>query len=169
MQRQQLHDSIILTEQMRDKDVLSIINDFISPEMEKCKDSCYNLRRKLHNDPDRTARMLSYAFEAGIYDDTSEDWNSFKSTTDYMEYADFVRMARFFNLVSRNIFSENTAYAVHYYYIWWRPFIKEVTDIYNHAWENSIPTRRIVPFKVDWVDAPYRLDSILTYYNLRLE
>lgn len=169
LQRQQLHDSILLTEQMRDKDILKIIDDFLSPEMTKYKKLCEQLKTKLHTNPERTTHMLSYAFEGGIYDNTSEDWEVFKKSTDYAEYAAFVRVARFFNLVSRNICSENTAQAIHYYYIWWRPLIKEVTDIYNHTWENSIPTRRTVSFKVDWIEAPHRLDSILTHYHLRLE
>lgn len=171
LQRQQLHDSNRLTEQMRDKEVLQMIDVFLSPEMLKHKELCSELKDQFHLNPQAVTNMLSYAFERGIYDDCHLDplWAGFKASKGYAEYAAFIRLARFFNLISRAPLSETTARSVHYYYVWWRKFMIDITDIYNNTWDRTIPSRRLVPFKASWIEACDRLDNIMKQYNLPVD
>lgn len=171
LQRKQLRDSNDLMEQMRDKEILKIIDTFLSPEMLVHKELCTRLKEKLHTEPQAVKEMLRYAFERGIYDDCHLDplWKKFKASEGYAEYAAFIRVARFFDLISQSPHSITTARSVHYYYTWWRRFLLDVTAIYDYAWDHTIPSRRLVSFKANWTGACRRLDEIMKRYDLPVE
>lgn len=171
LQRQQLQDSNRLTEQMRDKEILQLIDTFLSPEMTAYKEKCTALKEKLHLHRTHTTDMLLYAFERSICDDCHADpyWSGFRASTGYAEYTAFIRLARFFNLISQAPLSKTTAHAVHYYYIWWRPFLLQVGTIYQQAWARTEPSRRYISVQAGWIEACDRLDKIMKRYNWPVE
>lgn len=171
LQRQQLRDSNRLTEQMRDKEILQLIDTFLSPEMTAHKEKCTALKEKLHLYRASTTNMLLYAFERSILDDCHTDpyWPGFRASTSYEEYAAFIRLARFFNLISHAPLSETTARSVHYYYVWWRRFIFQVGEIYQQAWDRTPPSQRLISIPAGWISACSRLDDIMKQYNLPIE
>ena len=115
--------------------------------------------------------MLDYAFKRGIRNDAHLDpeWNSFEISSDYTQYAAFVRMVRFFHLISQTALSENTLKHLHYYYVWWRPLLKTGTDIYNPAWDQTEPKGRCISCKADWVETCRTLDSLMKLHNLQIK
>ena len=172
LQRRQLDESLALTKQMRDNEVLKHINEFVSPSMGELKEHCSQLKYRLmrKDEHDLAKKHLQYAIERSIYDDCAVDsnWDAFRESEEYKQYASAIVMIRFFNSISHEALSENTAHAVHFYYTAWRNFIYEITKIYNETWEKTDSTRRMLPFKADYAGACERLDSVMEKYNLPL-
>ncbi len=171
LQRKQLNESNSLTRQIRDNDVLKIINEFLSPEIQIYRDRSSSLRDKLRFDKEATIAGLKFAFERQIRDDyyNNEEWRKFKSTTLYEEYAAFTRLMRFFDMISHAPLSETTAQSIHFYYVWWSSFLIEVTQIFNEVWEDIPPKKRHLSFKPNWVTTTDRLNRKLTMFNLPLQ
>jgi len=171
LQRRQLNESNSLTRQMRDNDVLKIINEFLSPEMQIYRDRSSSLRDKLRFNKNSTIAGLKFAFERQIRDDyyNNKKWRMFKNTPLYQEYAAFTRLMRFFDMISHAPLSETTARSIHFYYVWWSSFITEVTQIFNEVWEDVPPSKRHLSFKPNWVATAERLECKLTSFGLPLQ
>ena len=171
LQKKQLKDSNDIAARTYDAEVMRIIDEFFSPELADCRNTCGTLREKLIYDKETTVKNLKFAFERQILDDYNacQEWRDFKKTVAYKEYAAFTRLIRYFDLISFYHLSERTSQAVHFYYVWWRSFFYEVKEIFISV-NNSIPAnKRQLSFLPNWVFALERLDNELRKYNLPLK
>ncbi|MDE6446400.1 MAG: hypothetical protein K2L06_06015 [Alistipes sp.] len=171
LQRKQLSESNSLTRQMRDNEVLKIIDEFLSPEIQIYRNRSSSLRDKLRFDKEATIAGLKFAFERQIRDDyyNSKEWKKFKKTPLYEEYAAFTRLMRFFDMISHAPLSETTAQSIHFYYVWWSSFLIEVTQIFNDVWEDVPSSKRYPSFKPNWVATTERLNAKLASFGLPLQ
>lgn len=159
-QKQQLEHSNVIASCMYDAEVLKLINEFLSKDMAVC-DLCNNLRDKMVYDKDKTIKDLQFAFLRQIKDDynSNAEWRKFKDTEAYKEYAAFTRLARYFDMISHYKLSENTAQALHFYYIWWRSFIIDVRNVFIETYDNTKKEDRQLSFMPNWIHMTNSLDA----------
>ena len=179
LQRKQLKDSNELTIQMRDNQVLEIINEFLSPELKDVRNKASELRDSLRTSVNPTIvnvtkNDLKYIFERQIKDDecnlaADPKWISIQAKPIFAQYIAFMRLMRFFDMISLYPLSETTANAIHFYYVWWRRFLIEMTDIYEDTWTKINNNDRYLSFAPNWVQTTERLDEKLKSFKLPLE
>ncbi len=179
LQRKQLKDSNELTIQMRDNQVLEIINEFLSPELTNVRNKSSKLRDSLITSVNPTVVNLTkddlkYIFERQIKDDecnlaADPKWISIQAKPIFAQYIAFMRLMRFFDMISLYPLSETTANAIHFYYVWWRSFLIEMTNIYKETWNKITVNDRHLSFAPNWVNTTERLDEKLKSFKLPLE
>ena len=179
LQRKQLKDSNELTIQMRDNQVLEIINEFLSPELKDVRNKASELRDSLRTSVNPTVVNvtkddLKYIFERQIKDDecnlaADPKWISIQAKPIFAQYIASMRLIRFFDMISLYPLSKTTANAIHFYYVWWRSFLIEMTNIYNETLKSTNFKDRHLSFAPNWVHTTERLDEKLKSFELPLE
>ena len=72
-------------------------------------------------------------------------------------------------MISLYPLSKTTANAIHFYYVWWRSFLIEMTNIYNETLKSTNFKDRHLSFAPNWVHTTERLDEKLKSFELPLE
>lgn len=140
--------------------------------MQVHRDKCSELWDNLKGGRPETVEGLRFAFERQIRDDAceaGEEWARFKSGEIYGQYASFIRLSRYFDMISFYTLDGQTSEALHFYYVWWRGFLIQVRDIFTGVWESVPPQERRLSFVPGWVGMPERLDRQFKTCGLPLE
>lgn len=171
-QRKQLEDGKQLGIWTYNAQVLRLIDEFLSAQMQMHRDKCSELWDNLKGGRSETVEGLRFAFERQIRDDAceaGEEWARFKSGEIYGQYASFIRLSRYFDMISFYTLDSQTSEALHFYYVWWRGFLIQVRDIFTGVWESVPPQERRLSFVPGWVGMPERLDRQFKTCGLPLE
>lgn len=151
--------------------VLRLIEKFLSPEMGTCRQRCWLLRQELLQAREKTIEKMSMLFNMQITDQwgTREEYENLQKTNEFKDYAEFTKLIRFFDMMSHYRISKDTAYAVHFYYSWWRSFMVEMISCFTHTYY-SIPKKdRQLSFMPGWNKMIERMDAHMSKYQLPIE
>ncbi len=151
-----------------DAHVLKLIEYFLSPEMGCCRQRCWLLRQEAMKEGSRVYAEMSSIFKMQITDDwgSRDEYARLQQTELFKDYAEFTKLIRFFDMMSRYNISEQSAIAIHFYYAWWRSFFKSMTDCFKKTFQNIDSNERHLSFMPDWHDVVERMDLVMHKYNL---
>lgn len=129
LQGMQLKSNQEIQQQTYDYQILELIDQF-SPEV---KAQCTELKEILQNRTsplyDRTVYDIKYAFERQLRDDYYSDiqYQYFREyNKNYQYYVAFTKFIRHFEKFSLYELNDKTGKALHFYYVWWKPFLTEM-------------------------------------------
>ena len=169
LQKCSLEDNYKISEDNYNAYVLQLIEKFLGPEMSECRQTCWLLRQQIKSDPKALDKMQSL-FSMQIRDDcgTREEYEKLQKTQSFCDYSRFTKLIRFFDMLSHYNITKETAYAIHFYYVWWRSFFIEMINCYKTA-ESSIPIEKInLSVSPSWCDLIERMDSQMLKHGLSL-
>ena len=171
-QQEQIVKNFDFAQQNYDSQVLDKIHYFMSDNMSKCRSSCWILWAQLRKSKGTNIRVeLLSLFKQSIVNDYGDEikaQNTFNSTIFY-NYSYFIKMARYLDVISNYRFTELTAKALHYYYIFYRPLFIEMSRLYNEAYNATKPNKRITQVKDGWVNLVPKLDAVMAANKLPIE
>lgn len=171
-QQEQIAKNFDFAQQNYDSQVIDKIHYFMSDNMSNCRNGCWILWAQLKKSKRTTIRTeLLSLFKQSIlndYGDETKAQHTFKSTVFY-NYSCFIKMARYFDVISNYRFTELTAKALHYYYIFYRPLFIEMSQLYNEAYNDTKPKKRTVQAKDGWVNLVSKLDAVMAANKLPIE
>lgn len=169
-QQSQITKNFDFAQQSYDSQILDKIHYFMGDTMVDCRSGCWILWAQIKNNPLIKDELLIY-FQKSITNDWGDEnvaSETFSSPL-FKNYSYFIKLARYFNLISNYNFNELTSKALHYYYIFYRPFLKEMIDLYNKAYDSIEPDKRMTSSKEGWVYLIEKFDIIMTKYKLPLK
>ena len=71
-------------------------------------------------------------------------------------------------MLSHYKISAETAYAIHFYYVWWRSFFIEMIECFKNAADEIPEQEQHLHFLPDWCYLVNRLDKQMEKYKLPL-
>lgn len=150
--------------------VLKLVETFLSTEMDTCRQVCWLLREELKHDEGKLGEIKKL-FIMQIRDDwgTREEYALLQKTDLFNDYAQFTKLIRYFDMMSHYKITKETAYAIHFYYVWWRSFFVQMIDCFMDAFDNLDPSERHMTFPPDWCSLVSRMDAQMINYDLSLE
>lgn len=169
-QQSQITKNFDFAQQNYDSQILDKIHYFMSDAMTDCRSGCWILWAQIKSDPSIKDELYNY-FQKSITNDWGNEniaIKTFKSSL-FNNYSCFIKLARYFNLISNYNFSPLTANALHYYYIFYRPFLKEMIHLYNTAYDSIKANERMTSSKEGWVYLVEKFDSIMKSHKLPLK
>ncbi len=150
--------------------VLKLVETYLGAEMAPCRQVCWLLREDLKHDKSKL-NEIQKLFIMQIKDDwgTREEYAQLQQTDLFKDYAQFTKLIRYFDMMSHYKITEETAYAIHFYYVWWRSFFIQMIDCFMTAFEKTTPSERHMTFPPDWCSLVKRMDAQMKKYDLSLE
>lgn len=170
LQKNSLEDNFRISEDSYNAYVLELIEKFLGPDMSECRQTCWLLRQQVKTNPDALKRVQKL-FVMQVRDEwgTREEYEALQKTAEFKDYAQFTKLIRFFDMLSHYNITKETAYAIHFYYVWWRSFFVKMIDCYKQA-ERSVPSEeRNLSISPSWCDIVERMDSQLSKQGLSLQ
>lgn len=149
--------------------VLKLVETFLSSDMAQCRQVCWNLREELKHNENKL-REIQKLFVLQIKDNwgTREEYAQLQKTDLFVDYAQFTKLIRYFDMMSHYKITEETAFAIHFYYVWWRSFFIQMIDCFMEAFNNIDPSQRHMTFPPDWCSLINRMDKQMKKYGLAL-
>ena len=170
LQKDSLEDNYKISEDSYNAYVLELIEKFLGPEMGECRQTCWLLRQELKNNPKAIDKIFEL-FVMQVRDEwgSRKEYEKLQKTSAFIDYARFTKLIRFFDMLSHYNITKETAYAIHFYYVWWRSFFIRMIDCYKQA-EQSVPIEeRNLTISPSWVDLIERMDNQMIKQNLSVE
>lgn len=169
-QQKQIKMNFEFAQQNYDSQILEKIHFFTSEPMHECRTGACLLWAKLESEESMKETIHNY-FVMSVTNNWGDEATARKMYKGdlYKNFGHFFKLIRYFNVLSFYSFNNLTANAIHYYYIYYRPFFVEMIDIYNAACD-SLDTKRATPItRENWVHLVDKFDKIMTENNLPLE
>ncbi|MBO4475608.1 MAG: hypothetical protein J5737_02625 [Bacteroidales bacterium] len=150
--------------------VLKLIERFLGPEMAECRQTCWLLRQQLKTDSNAT-KTIYELFVMQVRDNwgTRDEYEKLQKTNSFIDYANFTKLIRFFDVLSHYTITKETAYAVHFYYVWWRSFFVKMINCYRIAEESVPANERNLTVSPSWCGLVDRMDAQMKAHGLELE
>ena len=170
LQKDSLEENYKISEDSYNAYVLELIEKFLGPEMSECRQTCWLLRQQLKTNPEGIKKIYNL-FVMQVRDEwgTREEYEELQKTSEFIDYARFTKLIRFFDMLSHYNITKETAYAIHFYYVWWRSFFIKMIECYKEA-ELSVPEEeRNLTISPSWIDLIERMDAQMIKQNLPLE
>lgn len=151
--------------------VLQLIEKFLSPEMGNCRQRCWLLRQELLKSDGATYQKMSTIFSMQITDNwgTREEYEKLQQSHEFKDYAEFTKLIRFFDMMSHYRISKDTAYAVHFYYVWWRSFMVEMIECFTKTFYSIPAEDRQLSFMPGWNMMIERMDAQMSKFGLPIK
>lgn len=171
-------ESIKMSRDTYDSTVLNLVNILLSNDMASTRRTAETLREDLKCDQtERIRNELKQVFIKQITDNWGDqgEYELLMRTRIFLQFADFTKLSRYFDMISHYELSETTARAIHFYYVWWRSFFIEVKDIFNDAQQEVLLSsesginRSFLSFPPNWVTMIDRMDRHMNKYHLALK
>lgn len=153
-----------------DSQILEKIHFFTSESMHESRTGACLLWAKLETEESMKQTMHDY-FKMSLTNDWGDEKTA-KTIYDgdlYKYFGDFFKLIRYFNVLSFYSFNNLTANAIHYYYIYYRPFFLKMIDIYNGACDSLDEQREKPITRESWVHLIEKFDKIMIANNLSIE
>lgn len=169
LQKISLEDNYKISEDTYNAYILKLVEKFLGPEMSECRKTCWLLRSDIKVSKTKLEKMKKL-FIMQIKDNwgTRAEYQKLQSTVAFGEYAMFTKLIRFFDMLSHYRITKETAYAIHFYYVWWRGFFIEMIDCYNQA-KASISSQEIyMTVDPSWIDLVERMDMQMIKQGLAI-
>ena len=168
-QQIQIEKNFEFAQQNYDSQILDKIHFFMSENMEDCRSNCWMLWSKLKTDTS-TTNELFVLFQKSITNDWGDEETAKQTFSSelWSNFSGFYKLARYFDVLSNYKYTELTANAIHYYYIFYRPFFENMINIYNRAYDSIAKEDMITQSKEGWVYLIEKYDSIMEEYKLSL-
>lgn len=170
-QQIQIEKNFEFAQQNYDSQILDKIHFFMSENMEDCRANCWMLWSKLKTDTEATDNELFTLFQKTI----TNDWGDKEMAKQTFEseiwkyFSGFYKLVRYFDVLSNYKYTELTANAIHYYYIFYRSFFETMIGIYNRAYDSIEKEIMITQSKEGWVYLIEKYDSIMDEHKLPLK
>ena len=169
-QQKQIKMNFDFAQHNYDSQILERINFFTSESMHESRTGACLLWARLESDKSMHKTIREY-FEMSL----TNNWGNEKAAKKiyngdlYKYFGDFFKLIRYFNILSFYSFNNLTANAIHYYYIYYRPFFIQMIDIYKEAC-NSLDLKRDKPItRENWVHLIEKFDGIMYENQLSVE
>ncbi len=122
-----------------------------------------------HND--EKLAEIKKLFVMQIKDDwgTREEYALLQKTDSFVEYAQFTKLIRFFDMMSHYKITEETSFAIHFYYVWWSSFFIKMIDCFMDAFNSIDASERQMTFPPDWCSLISRMDKQFIRYGMAIE
>lgn len=148
--------------------VLRLIEKFLSPEMGTCRQRCWLMRQEILVYGNSSLNKIENLFKMQITDQwgTREEYERLQQTNEFKDYAEFTKLIRFFDMMSHYRISKDTAYAVHFYYVWWRSFLVVMIECFKNTYYSIDEKDRQLSFIPGWNSMIERMDAHMAKFNL---
>ncbi len=169
LQKNELNKNFEITKASYDSYVLKLIDKYLGKDMGDCRQTCWLLREEMKRDPN-AIKEIQNIFKMQIKDSwgTRTDYEKLQETSRFKDYAQFTKLVRYFDMLSHYKISAETAYAIHFYYVWWRSFFIEMIECFKNAADEIPEQEQHLHFLPDWCYLVNRLDKQMEKYKLPL-
>lgn len=167
LQKKSLVDNYKISEDNYDAYVLQLIEKFLGPEIAESRKICWFLRAELKTNKSKLYD-IEKLFMMQIRDEwgTRQEYENLQQTKAFQDYAHFTKLIRFFDMLSHYNITKQTAYAIHFYYVWWRGFFVDMIECYKSA-EQTVPhNEHYMTVSPSWYDLIERMDVQMAKHNL---
>ena len=170
LQKDSLEDNYKISEDSYNAYVLNLIERFLGPEMNECRQTCWLLRQQLKTNPEDISKIYDL-FVMQVRDEwgTREEYERLQKTDAFIDYARFTKLIRFFDMLSHYNITKETAYAIHFYYVWWRSFFIKMIECFKQAESSISIEERNIKTSPSWCDLIERMDAQMKKHNLSIE
>lgn len=165
-QQKQIKKNFEFAQQNYDSQILDKIHYFTSDSMAACRAGACKLWHQLETDPSTKEKVFQYFIMT--ITNTEEDEEGVTEEEFYKNFCSFFKLIRYFNVLSFYSFNCITANAVHYYYVYYRQFFSEMTDIYNRACDSIDESKQVTTVRENWIYLVNKFDAIMEQNNLPL-
>lgn len=166
-QQEQIRKNFEFAQHNYESQILDKIHFFTSDSMSKCRGGACRLWFQIESDPSLRKKVLDYFIMT--ITNTEGDNEGIEEEQFYKDFCAFFKLIRYFNVMSFYAFNEITANAVHYYYVYYRSFFKDMIDIYNEACDSIDKKKQVTTVRENWIYLVEKMDAIMIQNNLPLE
>ena len=166
-QQEQIKKNFEFAQHNYDSQILDKIHYFTSESMAKCRGGACRLWYQIDSDPSIRNKVLNY-FIMTITNTEAEN-EGIENDEFYKDFCAFFNLIRYFNVMSFYSFNNITANAVHYYYVFYRRFFKDMISIYNKACDSIDKSEQVTIVRENWIYLVKKMDKIMIQNNLPLE
>ena len=169
-QQKQIEMNFDFAQHNYDSQILEKIHFFTSESMHESRTGACLLWAKLESEDSMRQTIHEY-FKMSL----TNDWGDEKTAKSiyegnlYKYFGDFFKLIRYFNVLSFYSFNNLTANAIHYYYIYYRPFFLKMIDIDNGACDLLDEQREKPITRENWIHLIEKFDEIMIANNLSIE
>lgn len=166
-QQEQIKKNFEFAQHNYESQILDKIHFFTSDSMSKCRGGACRLWFQIESDPTLRKKVMDYFIMT--ITNTEGDNDGIENEEFYKDFCAFFKLIRYFNVMSFYAFNEITANAVHYYYVYYRSFFKDMIDIYNEACDSIDKKKQVTTVRENWIYLVEKMDNIMIQNNLPLE
>lgn len=166
-QQEQIKKNFEFAQHNYESQILDKIHYFTSNSMSKCRSGACRLWFQIESNPSLREKVMDYFIMT--ITNTEGDNEGIEDEEFYKDFCAFFKLIRYFNVMSFYAFNEITANAVHYYYVYYRGFFKDMIDIYNKACDSIEKNKQVTTVRENWIYLVEKMDAIMIQNNLPLE
>ena len=166
-QQEQIKKNFEFAQHNYESQILDKIHFFTGDSMSKCRGGACRLWFQIESDPSLRKKVMDYFIMT--ITNTEEENEGIGNEEFYKDFCAFFKLIRYFNVMLFYTFNEITANAVHYYYIYYRSFFKDMIDIYNEACDSIDKKKQVTTVRENWIYLVEKMDAIMIQNNLPLE
>lgn len=166
-QQEQIKKNFEFAQHNYDSQILDKIHYFTGVSMSKCREGACRLWFQLEKEPSLRTKVLDYFIMT--ITNTEGEHEGVENDEFYKDFCAFFKLIRYFNVMSFYTFNDITANAVHYYYVYYRRFFKEMIDIYNEACDSIDEKKQVTTVRENWINLVEKMDAMMIQNNLPLE
>lgn len=167
LQQEQIKKNFEFAQHNYESQILDKIHFFTSDSMSKCRSGACRLWFQVEAEPLLRNKVKDYFIMT--ITNTEGDNEGIEEEDFYKDFCAFFKLIRYFNVMSFYTFNEITANAVHYYYVYYRNFFKDMIDIYNEACDSIDKQKQVTTVRENWIYLVEKMDAIMNKNNLPLE
>lgn len=168
IQQSEIEQNNRFAKQNYDVQVLNHIQYFLSDSMKESRKKCWLLWSKINTTPNLSDEIRNVLYMSLKNWGTEEEAKVMFEKETFKEYASFNEIIRYFYLMSSYSFSEITARAIHFYYIYYRPMFIYMIDLYNEAY-SKFKDEGNEGSQDGWVNIVKNMDNIMIKFELPLK
>lgn len=166
-QQEQIRKNFEFAQHNYDSQILDKIHFFTSDSMAKCRGGACRLWFQLDSDSAIKEKVLEYLIMT--ITNKEEEKGNIDEDDFYKDICAFFKLIRYFNIMSFYSYNNITANAVHFYYVYYRRFFKEMIEIYNEACDSIEENQQVKLVRENWIYLVKKMDDIMIKNNLPLE
>ena len=166
-QQEQIKKNFEFAQHNYESQILDKIHFFTSDSMSRCRSGACRLWFQIESDPSLRKKVMDYYIMT--ITNTEGENEGIENEDFYKDFCAFFKLIRYFNVMSFYAFNEITANAVHYYYVYYRSFFKDMISLYNEACDSIDKNKQVTTVRENWIYLVEKMDAIMIQNNLPLE
>lgn len=169
IQESEIEQNKLFAVQNYDSQLLVLIKQLMEERLEQPRYRCWELMADLQAEQSARAEMKQ-VFEYTMRDQWIDRKTALTNTNSerHKDFASFIKLVRHFDIMSRYRFSEVTASALNFYYIYYRRFFIDMAEMYRDVEETMNADEKMHYVSPAWLGVVERLDNVMRDFDLPL-
>lgn len=169
IQQRQIENNFRFAKQTYDLRVMKIITELVSENMDKHRKNCWILKNDLENEETAVEEMrevLSHSIRGS--------WEKYGSKSSslrlrHKQFASFVKLVRKMRVISEHELSKTTANSIHFYYIYFRPLVEKMVNMYVQCEKEIDNEEMAYTVRPGWLNVLSKMDSAMREHGLAVK